>query len=175
MKAGEEKVRVIVVMGVSGVGKTTIGKRLAKELGWSFFDADDFHPEANVSKMSQGKALADADRQPWLKALHKLIEECLNEDQPAVLACSALRESYRQVLKRGNEGMCFVFLSAPPEVIQERLEERRGHFMSPLLLASQFEALEIPEDAVHVDAAGKPEEIVREILQNVPVEFRSEP
>jgi gluconokinase len=161
----KQEATVVVVMGVSGVGKTTIGQRLARDLGWSFFDADDFHPEANVLKMHQGMGLADADRFPWLKALNKLISGCLSEGVSAVLACSALKESYRQVLKQGNERLCFVFLSAPPEIIQDRLNQRTGHFMSPLLLASQFETLEIPEDAIHVYAVGSPEKIVKEIRQ----------
>jgi len=164
MKADKDKPMVIVVMGVTGVGKTTIGKQLANTLGWPFYDADDFHPSTNVEKMRQGMALVDEDRLPWLKALNVLIKESLNRGSSAVLACSALRASYRELLKDGNEGVHFVYLSARSEIVQARLNARVGHFMNPTLLASQFQTLEVPSDAIHVNAERSPDEVVQEII-----------
>lgn len=156
-------VRVVVVMGVSGSGKSTIGRRLAEELGWPFYDADDFHPPANVEKMRRGEALSDTDRQPWLRALRDLIRRCLEERTPAVLACSALKASYREILMEGDEAVVFVYLAGSPEMIQARLAARHGHFFNPDLLASQFAALEEPTDAITVYAAEPPEALVTQI------------
>lgn len=160
---------VVIVMGVTGVGKTTVGKRLANRLGWAFYDADDFHPAANVEKMHKGIALVDEDRLPWLEALSALIEECVRRGESAVLACSALRETYRRILKGDHDGVCFVYLSASPEVIRRRLESRVGHFMNPDLLKSQFETLEVPSDAVVINAEPSPGEIVGEIREKLGV------
>lgn len=154
----------VVIMGVTGVGKTTIGKKLANLLNWPYYDADDFHPATNIEKMRQGLALSDEDRLPWLEALNTLIRESLRRGTSTVLACSALRESYRERLKRGNEGVRFVYLCARPEVVQARLSERVGHFMNPGLLTSQFQILEVPSDAIHVNAERSPDEVVQEII-----------
>lgn len=158
---------VIVVMGVSGVGKTTIGRALAGALGWRFLEGDDFHPAANVEKMSRGVPLTDEDRRPWLLALRALIESCAGSGEDAVIACSALKESYRRLLKPEGAEVFFVHLKADPALIAGRLERRSGHFMSPALLPSQLATLEEPEDAVIVDAAGRPEEVVAEVRRRL--------
>lgn len=152
--------RVVVVMGVSGSGKTTVGLLLAARLGWDFVDADDFHSPASKAKMAAGISLDDEDRRPWLRSLRGLIEERLGKDQPLVLACSALKEEYRELLGRADERVTFVYLRGSRELIARRLGSRSGHFMDPGLLASQFEALEEPEDAVVLDASLPPEELV---------------
>lgn len=148
--------RVIVVMGVSGVGKTTVGSALAASLGWRFDDADAFHPPANVEKMRHGIPLDDADRAPWLAAMRDHLAAHLRASSPVVLACSALRQSYRDALvpAAAPAGVIrFVHLEAPPEVLRERLATRSGHFMPASLLASQLATLEPPSDAPRIDAA----------------------
>ena len=153
---------VIVLMGVAGSGKTTTGRQLAAELGWSFYDADDLHPRANVEKMSRGVPLNDADRKPWLESLRDLIRACLARDENAVLACSALKETYRAYLLI-DERVKLVYLKGDFALIQQRLKSRPAHFMKPELLASQFAALEEPAHALHVDIAAPPAEIVKTI------------
>ena len=154
---------VVIIIGVSGAGKTTIGKELAARQGWTFYDADNFHPAANVEKMRRGVGLTDADRKPWLRQLRALIDEVLHEGVSAVLACSALKESYRDWLRTG--GVRFVYLEASRVLIRERLTEREGHYAKADLLKSQFAALEepAPDEAVVVSAAQPPEAIVDEI------------
>jgi len=142
---------VIVIMGVSGVGKSTVGLALANQLGWPFADADDFHPPANVAKMRAGTPLNDADRAPWLRTLRGLIEGWLATGQSAVLACSALKESYRVELLV-NSDVKLVYLHADFTQIAERMATRKDHYMSPGLLQSQFDTLEPPLDAVSIDA-----------------------
>jgi carbohydrate kinase, thermoresistant glucokinase family len=162
--------QAIIVMGVSGSGKTTIGKLLAEALGWPFYDADDFHPPANVERMRQGIALTDEDRKPWLAALARLIAEALATNQSIVLASSALKEAYREQLKpRGVKPADepFVYLRVPPEVAAARLKERHGHFMPASLVPSQFAALEEPADAIVIDATQSPDEIVAQIRQEL--------
>jgi len=144
---------IVVLMGVSGSGKTTLGRRLAADLGWDFLDADDFHSVANKEKMAHGLPLTDADRAPWLDALAEVLRERTRSGGGAILACSALRESYRERL-RVDPGVRFVYLKADAETIRRRLASRRGHFFDAGLLASQFEALEEPTDALVVDVAG---------------------
>ncbi|HKI06567.1 MAG TPA: gluconokinase [Thermoanaerobaculia bacterium] len=156
---------IVVVMGVSGSGKTTIGRKLAGELGWLFYEGDDFHSAASVEKMSRGIALTDDDRRPWLAALRALIEGCLEKGENAVLACSALKESYRRILRGDDAGVVFVYLAAPARLIAERLEHRAGHFAQRNLLPSQLATLEEPEDAITVDASGTPAEIVAAIRE----------
>lgn len=150
---------VIVVMGVAGAGKTTVGKLLAETLGWEFRDADDYHSNANVEKMRNGIPLTDADRAPWLVALGELIRGWVARQQNAVLACSALKVAYRDILQVGPE-VQFVYLEVAPGVLQQRLRERRGHYMTEQMLASQLVALEEPQHALVIDAAGAPEFIV---------------
>lgn len=165
--------QVIIVMGVSGAGKSTVGRALAAELSWAFYDADDFHPASNVSKMAAGVALNDADRQPWLDALHGLITTTLETSQTAVLACSALKKSYRRVL-RGELGKAVrvVYLAGSFELIKERLEARSGHFMKAELLRSQFAALEKPEDALTVSIDQHVTAIVEMVITELRLERR---
>src|SRR5213593_4126543 len=134
---------VVVLMGVTGSGKTTVGKLLSRELDWKYYDADDFHPSANVEKMRSGIPLEDADRKPWLETLRDLIRDCLDRGENAVLACSALKEDYRRLLLI-DERVKLIYLKGNFELIQERLSQRRGHYMEPGLLKSQFASLEEP-------------------------------
>jgi len=144
---------VIIICGVSGVGKTTIGQLLAQELGWDFYDADDFHSVANIAKMEGGIPLTDEDRQPWLGRLRELIEQCLAAGKNAVLACSALKKAYRDWL-RVSDDVKFVFLRGDRREITEHLQHRREHFMNPALLDSQFEDLEEPQPSEHALSLG---------------------
>jgi gluconokinase len=157
--------RFIIVMGVAGCGKTTVGELLAKRLGWSFYDADGFHPAENVAKMANGTPLTDSDRAPWLAALHALISASLKENRPAVLACSALKESYRHQLLEGNQGVQIVYLKSSYDLIWSRISQRQGHYMKPEMLQSQFDILEEPRHALTLDAAWSVEELVQEILR----------
>src|SRR5512133_642162 len=131
------KTNFFIVMGVSGCGKTTVGKLLAERLGWDFYDADDFHPPANIAKMAAGIPLNDDDRAPWLAKLHDLITTCLKENRPGVLACSALKERYRQILLASNDATRIVYLKGSFDLIQERMSARAGHYMKPGMLKSQ--------------------------------------
>lgn len=148
----------VIVMGVSGSGKTTVGRELASRIGAPFLDADDFHPEANVRKMADGTPLTDDDRRPWLAAIRLEIEEHLAQGRDAVLACSALRRTHRAMLRRNGEPVVFVHLRVEEPELRERMERRRqheGHFMPPGLLRSQLETLESPgpdEPAIEVEA-----------------------
>ena len=155
---------LVIFMGVSGSGKTTIGKSLAESLGWTFFDGDDFHPTANVSKMAKGIPLSDNDRQPWLNALRKLIKKLISKDVSAVIACSALKRVYREYLQDDNEAVRFVYLKGDYELIRERMEGRSSHFMKADLLLSQFAALQEPEGVITVNISRDPEEIVKSII-----------
>jgi gluconokinase len=154
---------VIVVMGVAGSGKSTVGRLLARNLGWGFTDGDDFHPAANVAKMAAGSALTEADRAPWLAALRARIEAALAAGEDVVVACSALKESHRQLLRVDPEKVRLVYLQGDPRTIAERLLARQGHFMKEQMLASQLAALEEVRDALVVDIEPPPEEIVRQI------------
>ena len=139
---------VIIICGVTGVGKTTIGRLLAQELGWEFYDADDFHSVENIAKMEGGVPLTDKDRQPWLDKLRGIVEQCLVAGKNAVLACSALKKAYRDCL-RVSDGVKFVFLRGNRRKISEQLQHRHEHFMNPVLLDSQFEDLEEPQPSEH--------------------------
>ena len=154
---------IIILMGVSGSGKTTVGRKLANELGWSFYEGDAFHSEASIEKMRQGIPLTDEDRRPWLTSLRAVVDRAIEKGENAVLACSALKASYRETLRGDHAGVVFVYLKADPRLISERLEHRAGHYAKRDLLPSQIATLEEPEDAVTVDASRSPEEIVEEI------------
>jgi gluconokinase len=156
-------------MGVSGSGKSTVGKALEARLGWDFFDADDFHPAENIAKMSAGIPLDDVDRVPWLASLHALISNRLKENRHAVLSCSALKERYRQMLLAGNQGVLVVYLKGEYDLIWGRMKDRPGHYMKPDMLKSQFEALEEPVNGLVVDASLPVDEIVEEVLAHVAI------
>jgi gluconokinase len=157
---------VIVVMGVTGSGKTTIGDLLARRLEWEFADADDFHSPANKEKMHKGIPLSDADRLPWLATIHDQIAKWVALKQNVVLACSALKQSYRQLLWNGPE-VRFVYLKGSYELIAERLRARKGHFADEHILAGQFRDLEEPSEAITVDIGASPEQIVDEICRRL--------
>jgi gluconokinase len=152
----------VVVMGVTGAGKTTIGELLAAELGWPFADADQFHPKDNVEKMSLGIALTDADRAPWLAAMRVAIQQWVSQNQSVVLACSALKQAYRDELNVGPE-VRFVYLHGNYEAVAQQLRLRHGHFATETILADQFVALEEPKDAVVIDIGRDPESMVKGI------------
>lgn len=156
-------------MGVVGAGKTTVGNSLARKLGWKFADADDFHPAANVEKIRHGISLTDADRAPWLAALHEAIAEWNAQGKGVVLACSALKRTYRQQLIAGP--VRFVYLKGSRELILSRLHSRRGHFATETILDTQFADLEEPDDAIIVSAAQPPEAIVDAILTRLKAEL----
>jgi gluconokinase len=147
-------------MGVTGAGKTTIGRTLASSLGWEFHDGDDLHTEASKRKMHLGIALDDCDRAPWLRALRKLIQAMLSEGRNAVVACSALKQSYRDELVVDPDLVKVVYLKGTKQLIAERLRNRTDHFMNQALLPSQFDTLEEPSDAIIIDVSRAPEAIV---------------
>ncbi len=150
-------------MGVSGCGKSTIGKLLATKLQVDFYDADDFHPTKNIEKMRKGIPLNDADRQPWLAKMRKQFI-VWRERGGAVLACSALKETYRRFLKEENIDIEFIFLEGSFELILERMKQRKGHFMSNHLLQSQLDTLEIPTYGMHINIDQSPQVIINKIL-----------
>ncbi len=151
---------VVVVMGVAGCGKTTIGPLLAKALGGDYAEGDQFHPPANIAKMSRGEPLTDDDRMPWLAGMATAIREWRTRDRPTVLACSALKQRYRDILAGGSPEVRFLYLRGTEEVIGARLARRRNHFMPPSLLKSQFATLEEPRDAIVADVTNDPATIV---------------
>ncbi len=157
---------IIVIMGVSGSGKTTVGQRLAERIGWPYHEADDYHPIANKARMSAGQPLTDEHRWPWLDALRIVIEQHLMNDAHAVVTCSALKRAYRDRLRRGDEAVTFVYLHADPLTLQQRLRDRPDHFFAPELLDDQLQTLEPPggdEPAITLDAANEPQQTVSTI------------
>jgi gluconokinase len=158
---------IVVLMGVAGSGKTTVGRLLSDQLGWTFVEGDDFHPPANVEKMRRGEPLTDADRVPWLRALRRRIDELAAAGRSAVVACSALKQAYRDVLASGRPEVRFVWLTAAPGVIRDRLERRTGHYMPPVLLESQLETLEEPAGVPVVDVTPPPAEVAAAIRQRL--------
>ena len=157
---------IIIVMGVSGSGKTTIGKLLSKKLELPFYDADDFHPKENVEKMAQGLPLNDSDRWPWLASMAQQIPIWANQGG-AVLSCSALKESYRQKLSENHEAIYWVHLTGNRAILEERMHQRQGHFMKAQMLTSQLKTLEIPEYAIQVDIDSTPNSIIDQILLKI--------
>ncbi len=176
--AGGHPIQCVLLMGVSGAGKTTIGQLLAAHLGWHFVDGDDVHPEANRRKMANGQPLDDSDREPWLQRLRRLIDEqvideqVINErltpsDHGTVIACSALKQAYRELLGVDRPGILLTHLLGPPQVLAERLRQRRGHFMPPDLLASQLATLEPPANALCLDIRQPPSVLCEAIVDIV--------
>jgi len=160
---------ILIAMGVSGCGKTTIGEMLAQRLGCEFADADSFHSQANKDKMHKGIPLTDEDRSPWLKAIRVSIEEKLASGTTTVYACSALKRVYRDILRDGDNDVTFVYLKGTPELLKERIKTRKGHFFDPALLQSQLDTLEPPgpDEAIEADIATTPKEIVEKVLREV--------
>jgi gluconokinase len=154
-------------MGVSGSGKTAVGTRLAEKLKYEFLDADNFHPPANIEKMKHGIPLTDEDRFPWLKNLHHELGSRLSQGQSAILACSALKETYRQILGEDLAQVRFVYLHVDKEVLAERLQKRAGHFFPKELLDSQLAALETPHDALVVEENRPLDEVVDSIVKGI--------
>ena len=159
---------IIVLMGVTGSGKTTVGRLLAEDLGWTYIDADDFHSEPSIEKMKAGIPLNDADRKPWLESLRESVRDCLFRSENAVFACSALKESYREFLLL-DERVKLVYLKGNYQAIRERLAQRRGHYMDPALLDSQFETLEEPSECLRIDAASEPRAIISIIRDSLSI------
>ncbi|NKX53001.1 gluconokinase [Arthrobacter mobilis] len=162
--------RVLVLMGVTGCGKSTVAEQLAGELGWKFEEGDALHPPENLAKMQSGHPLTDEDRWPWLEKIADWIEAQLDTGQNGIVTCSALKRAYRDRLNRRGSGVVFIYLHGSPETIAARLAARRGHFMPPALLASQFETLEEPQpDEPHltVDIRQTPQQLVRDIVDTL--------
>ena len=153
-----------LIMGVSGSGKTTIGKALAQKLGWDFFDADDFHPAENIAKMTAGIPLNDSDRAPWLASLHHLLSSTLKSNRHPILACSALKHKYRVQLLDGLSGLEMIYLKGTSDLIWSRMSAREGHYMKPEMLQSQLAALEEPTDAFAVDISISLNDMIDKIL-----------
>ena len=151
---------LIIITGVSGVGKTTIGKLLSENMGWTFYEGDDYHTDVNLAKMRNGTPLTDDDRWPWLDALRTKISEIVLHEKDAVLSCSALKESYRMRLGSGLKDIVFVYLRGDYQLVRNRISARVGHFMSADLLVSQYSDLEEPQDGIIVDAALEPMAII---------------
>jgi len=160
---------VVIVMGVSGAGKTTVGRMLAQSLGWEFRDGDDLHSAANRDKMAHGVALTDADRLPWLAAIRALIDDYLARARSVVVACSALKRAYRNILVGDPARVNFVWLDGSRDLIERRIAGRRGHFMAAGLVASQFADLEPPAGAIRVEIAASPAEIVGAIRRELAI------
>ncbi len=165
MKPSFHRPLVLIFMGVSGSGKTTVGALFAKKTGATFYEGDEFHPPENIGKMRRGLPLTDADRAKWLQTLRDIITRSLDEGRFAVMACSALKAAYRDLLKGGDSRVQFVYLTGPRAVIEERLKTRKNHFMPPALLDSQMATLEPPADALTFSCEKSPEEIVAAVIQ----------
>lgn len=155
---------IIVFMGVSGCGKSTVGKLLAARLGWRFYEGDDFHSTGNIEKMASGVALSDADRFPWLQRIRSELDACSKGGSNAVLACSALRSKYRDILSAGTSDIRFVYLKGNIDLIRRRLSARRDHYMKAHMLDSQLAGLEEPNAAIYADITDAPDDIVSQVI-----------
>lgn len=164
---GKEHPMILILMGPMGCGKTTIGKLLSEKIGWPFYDGDDFHPKKNVEKMRAGIPLTDSDRKSWLETLHAHIHGLLKQQQNAILACSALKKSYRDILGVNQTTVRTVYLEGTYELLRERIEERKHHYMNKELLKSQMDTLEEPQDGFVVDISPAPETIVETIFEKL--------
>jgi gluconokinase len=174
----DAKPLVLVLMGVSGCGKSTTGTRLSKLLGWPFRDADSFHPQANVDKMSRGLPLTDEDRQPWLAAIARWIDERLEGNECGIVSCSALKRAYRRVIVGDRPGVRLVYLKGDMALIGDRISRRKNHFMPPALLESQFNALEEPladERALSVPIVLPPRRVVEAIVHQLGIPLPARP
>ena len=158
---------IVLLMGVAGSGKTTIGRQLAVELHWPYYEADDFHSAANKAKMGRGVPLDDTDRAPWLAAIRHAMDECVAQGRSAVFSCSALKEKYRQVLATGLPGLRLFYLAGDRDLLAQRLAGRTGHYMKPGMLDSQLAALEAPAGALQLDIARPPAELIAEIRRSL--------
>lgn len=158
--------KIIIIMGVCGSGKTTIGKLLSSKMNIPFYDGDDFHPQANIYKLKNNVPLKDKDRKPWLENLAILIKEW-SQSSGAILACSALKESYRKMLSKDTDQIDWIYLSGNYDTIKNRLELRKKHFMKSTMLQSQFETLEVPSYGIHINIEQNQEEIISEIIENL--------
>jgi gluconokinase len=168
MSDPEDQPQFLIVMGVSGSGKTTLAEGIADAMGWLYAEGDDFHSQANVSKMASGQPLTDEDRWPWLRSIGTWIDEHEIDGRSAVITCSALKRTYRDLLREGRDHVRFVYLDVPQQVLEERLAKRTGHYMPPSLLPSQLETLEPLQDdeaGVVVHAHQSPEASVTEALE----------
>lgn len=157
--------KVLIISGVAGAGKSTIGKLLAQRLGWDFIEGDNFHSSENIQKMARGEPLSEEDRIPWLMKVQAEIKRCLTEHVPAILACSALKENYRNILRIDAQRVHFIFLTGEFVLLKERLQQRKKHFMSPSLLADQLELLELTNGAHTIDIS-KPKKFVVESIES---------
>ncbi len=157
---------IIIIMGVSGSGKSTVGKLLGEKLGWRFYEGDNYHTKSNIQKMQSGIPLDDEDRKPWLLNLRSIIEKSLSANENIILSCSALKESYRKILQINDE-VKFVYLKGSLDTIKRRMNQRQNHFMKTNLLQSQFDALEEPALSLVVDVNNPPEEIIEIILKKI--------
>lgn len=160
---------IVLLMGPAGSGKTTVGKLLAAKLSWDFVDGDDFHSPANIAKMARGAGLSDEDRLPWLQSIHDAMLQWLGQGQNVVLACSALKRSYRELLgvHSNAKDIKLIYLKGTFDLLRERLHSRKGHYANEQLLSSQLSDLEEPADALTIDAARSPEEITSEIEERL--------
>lgn len=159
--------QLLLVMGVAGAGKSTIGHLLAEALGWDFFDGDDFHPPQNVAKMAQGLPLSDADRLPWLQAMRRFIAQRDATQQPAVIAASVLKQQYRDLLMQQDTQIALIYLQGDFDTIYARMQQRQQHFMKAEMLQSQFDALEEPESAWKISIQQSPTQMVAQILEHL--------
>jgi gluconokinase len=162
-----KKPQALVLMGVSGCGKSSVGEALSHELSWPFYDGDDFHPPENVAKMAVGYPLNDADRAPWLKILNVLISDHLTAGESILLACSALKKKYRDQLAEGNSEIKFIHLKGSFELILSRMKARTGHFMQSEMLQSQFDTLEEPDNAIVVNIEHNLAQIAAQIINEL--------